>query len=228
MATKLSAVDAWRASRRQSDITRLATQYKSQMDALSSQYQTEFDAYQKRVGEMTSGYEAKVSDYTAKLDAYEANVRKPYQTALASYLEKLKAFNANPYTSFTISTSYGYRRRSDGGGLEYGNFIGGLTPQEYANQLGLVSATATQHGYTRNYTISGMKAFTESAPAKPAQFTEELPTAPQIEAFDNTNFEQGSAAAGLTYQREVSERKSARLNAVRRGASGGLLANVKA
>lgn len=228
MATKLTAVDAWRASRRQTDITRLASQYKSQMDALSGQYQTEFSAYQKRVGEMTSGYEAKVADYTSKLDAYESTVRQPYQAALSNYLEQLKAFNANPNTSFTISTSYGYRRRSDGGGLEYGNFINGMTPQEYANSIGLVSATATQQGYTRNYTISGMKKFDAVAPAKPAQFTEEMPVAPQVEAFDNSNFEKGSALATQTYQREVGERKSARLNAVRRGGNSGLLANVKA
>lgn len=53
--------------------------------------------------------------------------------------------------------------------------------------------------------------FTEEAPVAPS-----VPTRPEIAPFDQSTFEVKSKELGQTYQREVGERKSARLGAVAR------------
>ena len=56
----------------------------------------------------------------------------------------------------------------------------------------------------------------------------DAPMAPQIEKFDSSAFEGQRASAASSLQREVGERRAARLNTARRGSARPLLQGEKA
>jgi uncharacterized phage infection (PIP) family protein YhgE len=184
MATALPQFKMRQLARRGggADITSLAAAYKSQSDALTSQYQTEFDKYQKNVA-------ATMAPYQAQLEQYKSTIEPQYQSALASYNQKLNDYqrqlaeiNANPVTEriqreVVDVTWYGKKK----------------------------------YGDVTYYDPKPIPTFEEKAPDLP-----NAPVAPEIAQFDSTQVEEKRKQIGSDFRREVSERKSSRMAAVQR------------
>ena len=72
--------------RKQSDLTRIADQYKQNIEAMTGQYESEFASWQKQRDELMAPYEAAVKQYK--------EVQMPqYEAAAAGYRQRLDQFN---------------------------------------------------------------------------------------------------------------------------------------
>ena len=228
------------AKRGSRDIVRLAEQYKSGLQSVSSQYEQAFGAYQAKTAETLAPYEAAIKkyqettlpQYESAAAAYEAQA-KEYQNKIANY---------NSYVqSFYRATSSGPVKVQRGSGYYEGFFAdygsGGQnkeyieTPSGYQFvQTGsetdwLASPGSAQRSLPVGYLAkpgsaplssytqkTAPAAFTEKAPASPGA----PPSAPTIESFSDEPFQQKRAALESEFQRELGERKSARISAVSR------------
>jgi hypothetical protein len=183
MATALPQFKQQQLARRSgSDITSLAAVYKSKSDALTTQYQTEFDKYQKTVAE-------KMAPYQAQLEQYKSTLEPQYQSALASYNQKLDDYqkqlaeiSANPVTERVERMAVG---RTWYGKKKYGDVY--------------------------FFDPKPIPTFDEKAPDLP-----NTPVAPEIGQFDASQIDEQRKQIGSDFIREVSERKSSRMAAVQR------------
>lgn len=202
--------------RKQSDLTRIAEQYKKNIEAMTGQYQSEFAAYQKQRDELMAPYEAAVKQYR--------EVQMPqYESAAAAYRQRLENFNnslsdyeANPEQRQAVFQIVG----GSPAAWQVKNLSTGKVGQMPSSAIDdLISQGYEQDGSTfYKVTTRAVPKFNEKAPVAPA-----APTAPQLPEFDQEKFEQQRAQLQTSYQREVGERKGARLAAVSRRTSRPLL-----
>jgi hypothetical protein len=184
-----------------SDIDRLAKQYKANVDAMTGEYQTAFTGYQARVAEKMKPFEAQMATYKESLlPTYEAQ-KATYQQKLEDYNKLLADIEANPVTE-----EIGIREIKK---PRWGLF-------------GLAGYETKREQFTY-YAPKEIPTFTETAPVLP-----EAPTAPAIEEFDSSQFAAKKAEAESVFQREVGERRAAKLGAVSRRATRPLLAREEA
>lgn len=198
--------------RKQSDLTRIAEQYKKNIEAMTGQYQSEFAAYQKQRDELMAPYEAAVKQYR--------EVQMPqYESAAAAYRQRLENFNnslsdyeANPEQRQAVFQIVG----GSPAAWQVKNLSTGKVGQMPSSAIDdLRSQGYEQDGSTfYKVTTRAVPKFNEKAPVAPA-----APTAPQLPEFDQEKFEQQRAQLQTSYQREVGERKGARLAAVSRRTS---------
>lgn len=87
------------ASRRTSDIDRLARQYSASVESMTSDYERAFAENARRMQEQMAPFEASMAKYKTALDEYTANIAMPYQQAsekfaqeAATYAQKESAF----------------------------------------------------------------------------------------------------------------------------------------
>jgi hypothetical protein len=202
--------------RKQSDLTRIAEQYKKNIEAMTGQDQSEFAAYQKQRDELMAPYEAAVKQYR--------EVQMPqYESAAAAYRQRLENFNnslsdyeANPEQRQAVFQIVG----GSPAAWQVKNLSTGKVGQMPSSAIDdLRSQGYEQDGSTfYKVTTRAVPKFNEKAPVAPA-----APTAPQLPEFDQEKFEQQRAQLQTSYQREVGERKGARLAAVSRRTSRPLL-----
>jgi hypothetical protein len=202
--------------RKQSDLTRIAEQYKKNIEAMTGQYQSEFAAYQNQRDELMAPYEAAVKQYR--------EVQMPqYESAAAAYRQRLENFNnslsdyeANPEQRQAVFQIVG----GSPAAWQVKNLSTGKVGQMPSSAIDdLRSQGYEQDGSTfYKVTTRAVPKFNEKAPVAPA-----APTAPQLPEFDQEKFEQQRAQLQTSYQREVGERKGARLAAVSRRTSRPLL-----
>lgn len=207
--------------RKNSDLTRLAEQFKKNIETSTGEYESAFAAYQKNVAEQMAPYEAASKQYK--------EIQMPaYESAKAAYEQKLNKFNAQleelernptqPKESFKVVQAY------PGG-------VWSLQPTGVNDVIFITDAALFDRVKKGEYTKSGgssikrgdviytqeskpVPTFSEKAPSAP-----QAPQVPKIVGFDETQFEQKRGQLQQEFQREVGERKGARLAVVgRKGA----------
>lgn len=202
------------ARRKTSDIERLANQYKNQANALTGEYESAYSAYQKSSAEQMAPFEAAVKKYQ------EVDLPS-YQSASSAYKERLNAFNAQleeikrnptqPKEAFKIvGNTPGVGLMIQAPGAKDVNWITNALLDDYIKNRGYSRSGNTI--YTQE--SRPVPTFSESAPKAPS-----APTAPKIDPFNEEPFAKRKEELQTTYQRELSERKSARLGAARRASN---------
>ena len=173
---------------RQRDIARLAEQYQSQLSALTPEYESVF---QKKEAALQAGG-GQTSEYAKKLEEFN---------------KQLAAYKANPFEPEKIRGSFRYQHLKKAGSAdpyEWGYLIDGAWR----------SAKALPEGYVEEKDGGEFALKKKPVPT----FTEKPPESPDISQFDaeTAAIEEKKKMLGEGFQREVSERKAARLGAVSR------------
>lgn len=188
------------ARRSSSDIQRLAEQYKKNVAGITGEYETAFTGYQAGVAEKMKPFEEQMATYKESLlPTYEAQ-KAAYMKKLDDYNKLLADIQANPVTAAT-----GYKETK--------------TPRW--GLFGLAGYETKREPFTY-YIPKEIPKFTEQAPTPP-----ETPQAPTIEEFDSSQFEAKRGQAQSEFNREVGERRAAKLGAVSRRATRPLLAGAQ-
>lgn len=201
--------------RKSSDLTRLAEQFKKDIEKSTGEYESAFAGYQKQREEAMAPYEIASKQYK--------EIQMPaYESAKAAYEEKLNKFNealsgfqpkAKIEAPFRLSLDLLNPKKApeqiwtiDGKKISSSNL-----PEGYSVE---VAPAGTKNRFYDLYKDNPVPTFSEKAPSAPS-----APQAPQIAGFDETQFEQKRTQLQQGFQREVGERKGARLAVVgRRGA----------
>jgi hypothetical protein len=179
------------ARRSTSDIDRLVKQYKSNIDAITGEYQTAFTGYQAGVTEKMKPFEEQMKTYRESLLPTYESQKNLYKQKLDSYNEVLADLERNPVIEKTgTRITYVASPISDPSGMPV------WSPME------------EQYKY---YEQRPIPKFTETAPKAP-----NIPVAPEIEKFDESEFGKKRVAAESAFKREVGERRAARIGAVSR------------
>jgi hypothetical protein len=198
--------------RKGSDLTRLAEQFKKNIETSTGEYESAFSAYQKQREEAMAPYEVASKEYR--------EIQMPaYESAKAAYEERLNKFN-EALSNFQSKTKVSAPFKLGG------DLLKGTVEQIWNIDGGKISSNKLPSGYSIEVAPKGTKdrfydlykdnpvpTFSERAPSAPS-----APQAPQIAGFDETKFEQKRGQIQQEFQREVGERKGARLAVVgRRG-----------
>lgn len=177
------------ARRSGSDIQRLAQQYKAQVDSLTSEKQQAFGRYQAEVNTKLAPFNEAMAQYqNVDMPGYEA-ARADYQRKLDAYNTQLEALAADP-----VVARIGTREWKE---PRFGLF-------------GLAGYTTKRENF-EYFEPKPVPTFSDKTPTAPT-----APTAPAIEQFDSSQFDQRSKEVQSTFQREVGERRAAKLGAVSR------------
>jgi hypothetical protein len=201
------------AKRKTSDIQRLAAQYQKQSTGLTGEYETAFAGYQKQASEQLAPFEQAMKQYR--------EVENPaYESAKTAYEERLNKFN-EALSGFQPKTKINAPFKLGGdifkGEIEQIWNVDGKKistknlPSGYSAEL---APKGTKDRFYDLYKDNPVPTFTEKAPSAPT-----VPTAPKIEEFNEEPFARRREELQTTYQRELAERKSARLGAARRGST---------
>lgn len=207
MATR---VPRTRAAR---DITRLQTEFEKQMREMNERQAKAFSEYTAATSATMAPYEAQMASYTGTLlPEYERQV-KDYNEALKAYQEQVKAELAKP-VDYSAPTQYRMAQAQPQVGESNPFMFGGFVNAP-------IMGGPTEGMAIEEVPIFDVPKFTRTAPVMP-----EAPTAPTVQAFDTSKFEEESAQLQERLQREIGARRGARLAAVRRQPRSGLMAGV--
>lgn len=205
------------ARRKTADITRLADQYKRNVEALTGEQDKAFSAYRADVGAKMGPYESALADYQVSFTAYESQAAA-YRQRLDQYQAVLADIAANPKeTVNTTSSRLGKISRGVEGwyttveGREYTEAQLAQMGWEPVYDWRSQGRTQWKEGIKAVVRDRAVPTFTEKAPEAPV-----APTAPQIDEFDTTQFDARRAQLETGFQRELGERKGARMTAVSR------------
>lgn len=178
--------------RKTGGIDRLATQFRKDIEALTGRQESSLAAYQAGVREQLKPFEAAKATYeTMTFPAYEAQMAA-YNARLKTYENELAAVKASP----TVTKTGIIEEKVPRWGL-----------------FGLAGYETKRTPYTYEEP-KPLPTFTEKKPTAP-----EAPTAPTIAAFDTSQFETERKGLEAGLQRELGERRAARLAAVSRRGS---------
>jgi hypothetical protein len=190
------------ARRSTSDIERLAKQYKSSVDALTGEYQTAFTGYQAGVAE-------KMKPFEAQMATYKESLLPTYEAQKADYIKKL-----DDYTKLLADIEKNPTIERTGTEIVYV-----ASPISDPNGMPVWAPMEQQYTYYENRPIPK---FEDKAPKAP-----EIPVAPEVAAFDSTQFAAKKTEAESTFKREVGERRAAKIGAVSRRATRPLLSGAQ-
>lgn len=202
--------------RKNSDLTRLAEQYKKNLEATTGQYESDFATYQKQRDELMAPYEAAVKRYReVDMPAYESAV-EAYKQRLDKFNEQLSDYEANPEERQAVFQIVG----GSPAAWRIKNLLTGSVGQMPDSALDDLMEQGFENDGGTYYKVTKKKmpTFSEKAPSAP-----KIPTAPQIAGFDESQFKQKTQQLQTEFQRETGERKGARLAAVGRRGSRPLL-----
>ena len=194
------------ARRSTSDISKLAKQYKSNLDSITGEYQTAFSGYQAGVTEQMKPYEAQIATYkNLLLPTYETQ-KTAYKKKLDDYTALLAEIEKNP-----LIERQGTRLEAEPLPTIGTGGAGGAGPQ-----YGFVKRPYTY------YEERPIPKFTDTAPKTP-----DIPVAPEIAAFDSSQYEAKKTEAGSALKREIGERRASKISAVSRRNARPLLSGAK-
>jgi hypothetical protein len=210
MAKTFSPTERMRLARKTSSIDQLSKQFRQQVAALTGEQEKAFTSYQAGVAEKMAPFESALSQYQTKdFPAYEA-AAAGYQQRLDAYAAALRDIQANPTETVQAISA----RPAGRIGFVY-QFPGGISgsASDLSRQGYELAGQGPSATITRERTAPAK--FTEAAPTAPT-----APTRPEIAAFSDEPFQARRAKLEQGLQRELGERRSARLTAVsRRGRS---------
>lgn len=162
------------------------------LDRLAGQYRQQVadltDQYSTSFRDYQQRVSATMAPYEAAMQQFTATAQPQYERAVSDYNDRLEAYRAQ---------------------------LAELEKDPVIERQGQVSYR-TWYGKKKTDTFTyyepkEIPTFAEKAPDIP-----NMPTAPQVEQFDSSQFEGKRQMASAQLQREVGERRSARLNATRR------------
>lgn len=189
MATAYSPTERMRLARKTSSIDQLSKQFRQQVAALTGEQEQAFSTYQAGVKEKMAPFESALAQYQTKdFPAYEA-ASAAYKGRLQAYEAQLAEIRANPTTTMT---GYYQEKVPRWGLFGLAGYETKVIPYQYEEPKPLPT-------------------FTETAPKAPA-----APARPEIAAFSDEPFQARRAVLEEGLQRELGERRSARLAAVSR------------
>jgi hypothetical protein len=161
----------------------------------------------------------KTSDIQRLANQYQSQstgLAGEYETAFAGY-QKNVAEQMLPYEEqmkqYREVASPEYEAATERYNQEFENYKGALSAWEEKPYTTEIKKSASGGRYLREIPIP-MPTFNKKAPSAPT-----APTAPKVEAFNEEPFARRREELQTTYQRELAERKSARLGAARRGST---------
>jgi hypothetical protein len=190
--------------RKQTDLTRLADQFKKNVEGLTGEYQSAFANYQKSAAEQLAPYEEAVRRYKEQdMPAFE-QAKADYESRLDAFNQAMSDWEANPTERINAKVTANRSGQTfviDGKVYSARNLPADITVKS-------VGSRATDVEVYRDRPMPRMSGSAPTAPKAPER--------PQIADFDSSPFEQKRAQLQQDYSREVGERKSARLNVVRR------------
>lgn len=170
------------------------------LDRLAAEYQKQVagmtDEYAKSFSEYQKRVSEQMSPFEASMAQYREVATPQYQAQVADYNAKLEA----------------YQRQ-----------LAELEKDPVAARTERVMVGRNLFGRKKYQDITfyepkEVPTFSEKAPTAP-----DIPQAPEIEQFDSAQFEAKRGQLGQNVQREVGERRAARMNVAKRGASRPLL-----
>jgi len=190
MATAISPSQRRLVARRTSNIDRLAKQFGQQFEALTGEQAKAFSAYQAQTAATMAPYESALKTYQSNMATYDAQAAA-YASRLKAYQDQLAEIAANP-TVKKIEVIEEKVPRFSVLGKNLGSYIK-RTEVEVDEPRPLPPA------------------FSEAAPVAPT-----APVRPEIAAFSTEPFQARRKGLEEGLQRELGERRSARLAAVSR------------
>jgi hypothetical protein len=174
-------------------IDRLASEFDKRMRELSGQQAADFGAYTRQVAETMAPYEQQMEQYRTTLLPEYERQRQSYQQSLQDFQAQLEELKRNP----TITK----------------------TEQVEVPRGGLAGLLGRKKTITQEYQEPRpVPTFEQVAPVAPA-----MPEAPKIGEFETAGFEQRRKQLQSDLQRELGERRGARMAAVQRRPRGGLM-----
>lgn len=206
MATAFTPTERMRLARKTSSIDQLSKQFRQQVAALTGEQEQAFASYQAGVAEKMAPFESALSQYQTKdFPAYEA-AAAGYKERLDAYTAALRDIQANPTETLRAISATPASRL----GFVY-QFPGGIsgTASDISRQGYDLSGQGPSATITRERAAPAK--FTEAAPTPPT-----APARPEIAAFSDESFQARRAELEQGLQRELGERRSARLAAVSR------------
>lgn len=181
------------ARRATSGIDRLAAEFDKRMRELSGQQAESFGAYTRQVAETMAPYEQQMEQYRTTLLPEYEKQRQSYQQSLEAFQAQLEEIKKNPTVTKTEQI------KVPRGGL--------------AGMFGRTKTVTQEYQEPRP-----VPTFEQLAPVAPA-----IPEAPKIGEFETAGFEQKRKQLQSDLQRELGERRGAKLAAVQRRSRGGLM-----
>jgi hypothetical protein len=219
------------------EMSRLAKSYQDQIEGITGEYETKFSEYKKMVADKMAPFEQAVGQYDSKLSAYQGQVASfndafaGYSTRLDQFNQKARNYASNP-TAFNVRIGDASYIEPGTGRKLYGavNLDTGQDIYSYLKgqgidipsgagyfEVGTALTDKKKREVVYKFEKPFTETFTEQAPAAPSAFTEAAPVAPVIEKFDESPFSAKRSQLQSDMTREVSERKSSRMNAAQRG-----------
>lgn len=178
------------------DVERLSKQFEKEVMSLQERQAKAFGEYTKTTAERMAPFEAAAEQYRTNLLPEYERQRADYQKALEAYQAQLEDLRVNP-TETTVE-QFTVPRAG----------LAGLLGQK---------KTITQEVQTPR----AVPKFETQAPTAP-----ETPVAPQMEPFQTAGFKQEAERLQSNLQRDLAERRSGRLAAVRRTPRAGLMSEA--
>ncbi len=214
-----------RLMRKQTDLTRLADQYRKSVEGLTGEYESSFANYQKSAAEQLVPYEAAVKKYKEQdMPAYESSAAS-YQKTLDAYNNALRAYENKDVADWAELRVIRKYRSGDDVQVDVPDWVTTTTGSR-ATPSGESIAGARSFAGISSYGVptkkEGGKYYVGKFAENPGSFTQKAPAAPKaperpaVADFDSKQFEQKRGQLQQDYTREVGERKGSRLNAVRR------------
>ena len=185
------------------DFTRLQAEFQKQMLEMNERQAKAFSDYTKQTSATMAPYEVAMEQYRSTLLPEYERQTKAYQADLASYEAQLADLKANPTITRTEQVQV-----PRGG-------IAAISPWK-KGPLGRTKTITETYEEPRP-----VPTFEKTAPTMPA-----APQAPSIGEFDTSEFKAQSEQLQARLQRELGERRGARLAATRRQPRQGLMSGA--
>jgi hypothetical protein len=234
-APRLTQFNLARLSRRTGGLDRLAAEYQKQVASMTDEYTKSFSAYQQRVSEQMAPFESAMAQYReVAMPQYQAQVAD-YNAKLEAYQRQLAELEKDPVIERTERVMVG---RNLVGKKKYQNITyyepkpipQFATPRVERREL--PPADSFMEQIERRFrSARGLNPdYDEVTVYDPIKAPEapEVPNLPQLEQFDSSKFENKRSQLAQNVQREVGERRAARMNVTKRGALRPLLRGEQA
>lgn len=203
------------ARRATSGIDRLTKEYERQMRDLAERQTRAFEAYTQQTSQTMAPYEAEMAAYTSTLlPEYERQL-KSYNEQLAAYQARVREELSKPVD---LEAGTQYRQVTTPAAVAPAS----TNPFMFSGFMNAPIMGGPTEGTTfEEVPIYDVPKFTAEAPKVPA-----VPKAPTVSAFDTSAYAAETAQLQERLQRELGERRGARMAAVQRRPRGGLMSGV--
>jgi hypothetical protein len=206
--------------RKNSDLTKLSSQFGKDVNASTSAYEKAFGDYQKQSDELMAPYNTAVKNYQDVLYPQFEQATSNYKTQLEQFNNSLANFQPKSIVNAPFTLKADLQKGTaeqiwniDGKSISTKNL-----PSGYSYE---VAPKGTKNRFYDLYKDNPVPTFSDKAPSAPSR-----PEAPVIPPFDDTTFKKQSADLQSGFSRDLGSRKAARLNVIGRKSSRPLMGGM--